>query len=945
MSKSIHPAPEAARPQATQKSHIAQRRVRWLSFTGVCSGVLILAISTALLNWHQESRSKANMIEAQVNEARLAMSQATVARNSKWTQLLSDSPTSDDDVASDVDASAEIDEWQTKLSSVQKIFESLNHELDLPEEEQLRIDLNPLVDWSERASAWNHRHRKLTEASEHRFAELDSLLENLLKVADEQRGVHRLRLAIGLRSHFTDQPQPIETILHDCAGSTLAYQMSGDLRQLRLHLSQLRMNPNVDELADIGQNQIRPLLLRLGASSEEWGESQTIEEIESFIFAPLTNTSDTKSTGVGMLPIQFALAQSSDERQTLVEEAAQHADVLDLQRSNLATAGDRLKNQYTETFARTLRTVWSVNLASGVLIVLVFWILTRRVSQDIAKQVDEIDKTANELANEKLLLASVVSDLPIPLYWKDESGRYQGCSRSFSEWMGFESESDVVGLTDEDLPWNPETCEHELLLDQSIMRYGIPIQNQEQTKTQSSGQQTVVLASKTPLRNLESDNVGLVGTYIDITERKAAEERLNGLAKIQAECPSEIYVFDTETFELLELNHAACHNLRVEEQDARGQSLCNYMQDANGKDLAQHLAPIISGELKEVEYEAVLTRADGTTYPVHVRTLTIEHDSRFAFVSCATDMTIYKQLESQLNQAQKLESIGQLATGIAHEINTPMQCICGNFDFLQDYSGRLLDVVDAYQELLEKGPQSWESRLDAINEMLKKNRFDFIRSQFPLALEESSIAASRVTEIVRAMRVMSHPGSQSKSPTNINELIQDASILSRNRWKTLALVELSLAEDLPTIDALAAELSQVFLNLIVNAADAIGEQIENGRGDLGNITIDTHFDDENIYVELTDDGPGMPDEVKAKVFEPFFTTKEVGKGTGQGLSITYDVVTKLHHGQVELQTAVGEGTTFRLTLPRQKQNSATEPVATPALPITDTTEMSPAIIG
>ncbi|WP_431197898.1 PAS domain-containing sensor histidine kinase [Rhodopirellula bahusiensis] len=920
-----------------------------MSATGVCSGIIFFVIATALLNWHQESRTKANAIEARVNNARLAMSRATVSRNKEWTELLAGSFSSDQAFSSDQEKiDAPSSQWHKELVQVQETCDALNDALRLEGSEKLEVTLKPLEDWCDQAERWKQRQSHLNKSVNERFKDLDHSLESLLSEANKQRGIHRLKLALGLRSQLSPNPKPIAEILKDCTGSNLSYELSGNLKQLRLYLSQLMASTNVDQLTDIGQNQIRPVLLRLQTSSEDLGQPKVLKEIESGIFEPLPVSFDPPSSfetpsssepqadeRAGILPLQFALAESRNERQRLVQLAAKHGQVFDEQRSKLAMAGDRLKNQYTESFANTLQTVWMVNLASGALLGLVFLFLTRKVSQDIALQVDAIDQTANELANEQLLLGSVFANLPIPLYWKDNEGRYQGCSRSFAEWMGIKSENEIIGKTDADLPWDNTTREHKMILDRSIMRYGIPTQNQEIRQRRKDGQSFVVLASKTPLFNHENASVGLVGTYIDITERKTAEERMNGLAKIQAECPSEIYVFDMHTFDLLELNCAACQNLLVDETGYRGKGLPDFLDAINAKKLKKHLQPIIQGDAVEVEYESTHQRTDGTTYPVHVRTLTIEHESKQVFVACATDMTSYKKLENKLAQAQKLESIGQLAAGIAHEINTPMQCIGGNIDFLQEHSGRLLAVVDTFQELLKMSPESREKRIETALEMLKENRLDFIRSQSPMAIEETSTAASRVVEIVRAMRVMSHPGSQAKSDTDINALIHDASILSRSRWKCVASMELSLASDLPMIGALPAELSQVFLNLIINAADAIGETLNGDSIELGEIDVTTRFDDNHVYIEIRDNGPGMSDEVKAKAFEPFFTTKEVGKGTGQGLSITYDVITKLHQGTVEIQSELGEGTLFTLSLPRETEqtDSSTNAIAVAPMPV------------
>ena len=928
---SLNDADHGTTKQPSRNAHDAQRRVRWLSATAVCSGILFFVIATALLNWHEDSRAKANAIEAQVNEARLAMSRATVSRNHEATQLLSESTALNKDFLN-----RQYDNWREELSLVQNTCNSLNAALCLQGEKQLRITMEPLKEWSIEAEAWKNRNTYLTATAQQRYSELNLILAELLQTAENQRGIQRLRLALGLRSHLSKTPKPIADILKDCAGSTLTNQLSGDIKQLRFYLSQLMTTPDVDDLADMSENKIRPLLLRLKASTEEIGKLDVVQQIETTIFNPLPSnmadsgqTEDLNLESPGLLALQFALAESRSERQRLSELATEHANVLEQERSRLAIAGTTLKNRYAESFARAIRNVWRINLASGAILGLVFLILTRKVSQDIAMQVDAIDKTATDLANEQLFLGSVLSNLPIPLYWKDKAGVYQGCSRSFAEWIGLSSEAEIVGKTDIELPWKPETREHKNVLEDSIMHFGIPIKNQEMAKQRSDGKQFIVLASKTPLCNLNNESVGLVGAYIDITERKAAEERLNGLAKIQAECPSEIYVFDMRTFELLEVNNAACQNLLINESGYRGKTLLNFMDESNGERLKEHLKPIINSDAVEAEYETTHVRSDGTQYPVHVRTLTIEHKSEQVFVACATDMTVYKKLENKLLQAQKLESIGQLAAGIAHEINTPMQCIGGNIDFLQEHSDRLLTVADTFRGLLEMSPEEREDRLENVAKILETNRFDFIRSQFPMAIEETSTAAKRVVEIVRAMRVMSHPGSQVKSDTDINTLIRDSSILSRNRWKCVAEVELSLDNGLPTIDALPAELSQVFLNLIINAADAIGEVTDDGSSGLGKIDVKTRFDEQNVYIEIRDNGPGMSDEVKAKAFEPFFTTKEVGKGTGQGLSITYDVITKLHGGTVEIQSDLGEGTLFTLCLPRQnhRQKASDKPIA------------------
>jgi PAS domain S-box-containing protein len=280
------------------------------------------------------------------------------------------------------------------------------------------------------------------------------------------------------------------------------------------------------------------------------------------------------------------------------------------------------------------------------------------------------------------------------------------------------------------------------------------------------------------------------------------------------------------------------------------------------------------------------------------------------------DITDRKQLEAQLSQAQKLESIGQLAAGIAHEINTPMQCVGGNVEFLKNCYERVFNVVDRYRTDLEGPPRPWRDRKAEMVQLIAESRFDHLRIETPAAIEEASEAVQRVIEIVRAMKAMSHPGTKAKVSTNLNELLRNAAAISKNRWKYVAEVQMALEEPLPDVKALPAELSQVFLNLIVNAADAIAEKPTDDES-LGKITIRTFAVDGGVRIEVSDTGAGVTEEVRHRIFDPFFTTKEVGKGTGQGLAIAYDLIVNKHQGEIALNPGIGVGATFSVWLPCQ----------------------------
>jgi ammonium transporter len=276
-----------------------------------------------------------------------------------------------------------------------------------------------------------------------------------------------------------------------------------------------------------------------------------------------------------------------------------------------------------------------------------------------------------------------------------------------------------------------------------------------------------------------------------------------------------------------------------------------------------------------------------------------------------------KELQHELVQAQKLESIGQLAAGVAHEINTPMQFVSDNIHYLKDCVAGLFEVVTAYKENLYStdSKKSWEARQAEITEITERCRFEKMEQQVPLAIEESLDGVQRVVTIVRAMKEFSHPGTHEKVFTDLNQAIHSAVTISRNRWKNIAQIQMDFDDQLPQVKTMPAEINQVLLNLVVNAADAILEKLDASGAEMGVITIRTFADEQHAMIQITDTGAGIPEEIVNRVFDPFFTTKEVGKGTGQGLAISRNVIVNKHQGELNVQSQPGEGTTFTIKLP------------------------------
>jgi signal transduction histidine kinase len=295
-----------------------------------------------------------------------------------------------------------------------------------------------------------------------------------------------------------------------------------------------------------------------------------------------------------------------------------------------------------------------------------------------------------------------------------------------------------------------------------------------------------------------------------------------------------------------------------------------------------------------------------------------EADVLLGILILGEDRTEQRLLEAQLVQVQKLESIGQLAAGIAHEINTPIQYVGDNTVFLRDSFAAYRRSLAALQGLLRRARDgTLDGRAVAeAEEALAKADLEYLSEEVPRALEQTLDGVSRVAHIVRAMREFSHPGSQDKTAADVNRLIESTITVARNEWKCVAEVVTDFDPSLPPVPCLIGEFNQVVLNLLVNAAHAVGDAAGNGPAvRKGTITVSTRGAGDWAEVRVRDTGTGIPEAIRSRVFDPFFTTKPVGKGTGQGLAIAHAVIVKKHGGELTFETEVGKGTTFIIRLP------------------------------
>ncbi|MDH3636113.1 MAG: ATP-binding protein, partial [Gammaproteobacteria bacterium] len=288
-----------------------------------------------------------------------------------------------------------------------------------------------------------------------------------------------------------------------------------------------------------------------------------------------------------------------------------------------------------------------------------------------------------------------------------------------------------------------------------------------------------------------------------------------------------------------------------------------------------------------------------------------------------------KNLEQQLTQAKKMESIGQLAAGIAHEINTPAQFVGDNIRFIKEAFDDLIELNGGYSKLLGavKNDAVTEALIEEIEAAYKKADPEYLVEEIPLAIDQSLDGITRISNIVRAMKEFSHPGGKDLEATDLNQSISNTITVASNEWKYIADVETDLAEDLPSVKCFPQEINQVILNLIVNAAHAIDDTREGESADKGSIKINTRQVDDEVEVRVTDSGCGIPDDIKHRIFDPFFTTKDVGKGSGQGLAMAYKTIVDQHKGKLEVESTIGRGTTFTIRLPINGSETLMDEVA------------------
>jgi PAS domain S-box-containing protein len=399
----------------------------------------------------------------------------------------------------------------------------------------------------------------------------------------------------------------------------------------------------------------------------------------------------------------------------------------------------------------------------------------------------------------------------------------------------------------------------------------------------------------------------------DVTEREEIArslERSEALHRLLAEQSTDLISLHTTDGDFLYVSPASSDVLGMTPEDLIGRNV----RDLVHPDDMAVLADATTSNRRAPEQAQVTVRLqhrDG--HWVWVESLVSSRGSDDGTVEVqvsSRDITDRQVRDAELEQASRLEALGRLSAGLAHEINTPIQFVGDNMRFLAEACQDLLQMVLLYREVLSSPePISLVERQARARLAEEKSEIDYLEAEIPSAIAQSLDGMERVATLVRAMRAFSHPGQVEHAEADLNEALLAAVTIARNQVSCVAEVRVELA-DLPPVRCNVIDLNLAFLNLVVNASDAIAE-----TGRRGTISVVTSVDGDHVTVSISDTGAGIPEDVLPKIFDPFFTTQSVGRGTGQGLALARAVVREGHGGTLLVDSQPGSGSTFTIRLP------------------------------
>ncbi len=569
----------------------------------------------------------------------------------------------------------------------------------------------------------------------------------------------------------------------------------------------------------------------------------------------------------------------------------------------------------------------------------------------LENKMDTGSKSQDTTMDQMPLLSTLINTIPNPAYYKNTQGVFVGCNTAFAETILEAPYENIVGQSVYENPAILPQALSDICLKYDEKLLNNPgLQAYETVIKCADGVKRDFLISRSTFTDHNGAVAGIVSVMLDLTDKNRAEkllqdrtaellasnqelkrqikkrkkakrtvkEKHHEIEHLISSLPT-ILIGLTRENEIIHWNTVAEKVLATPAADVMGLTLnqCGVEWDWDK----------VSDGIAKCQAEDCNVRVDN----IHYRTadgeerylgLTITpfngtHNSMLGLTIIGADITDRVKFEAQLHQSQKMEAIGQLAAGIAHEINTPTQFVGDNTRFLQDSFDDLIEVCSLYKDLIKTAKSRSLSDEFIQNFEKRFNELDiaYLEEEIPLAIQQTLKGIDRITHIVQAMKIFAHPGGIAKEHIDINKEIKKTITITRNEWKYVAQLVTDFDSTLPTVPCYRAEFNQVILNLIINAAHAIADSNGHNSSEKGTITISSGRDGNWAEIRISDTGPGIPKEIRHRIFDLFFTTKEPGRGTGQGLAIAHSVIVEKHNGVLNLETEEGQGTTFVIRLP------------------------------